>query len=883
MISAHPSHMQAALAHQQQRPAPALVGGPPRGAPAPPPFSHPPPGPPGHEYHPSPSPGPYAMLPHASAAASPGPPYFEQRHPSLGPQQPQQQLVGGPQPPHNPYLLASSPHPGQQPSHLQHQLAPSGPPSSQGLAAGPSFVGTQPPPPHPQLQRTYGPPQPPLQYPPGSAPAPQPVGMPIGQPALAARNAPPAAPPGDGAQIHNMIQQHLQQSQHLQPKMEYPGGPRVVVGPPAHAAPAASDNDRRNLFHSYILEYLQKQGFSATAAALVREAPESRLELLPTASPRRRPTSSSQNGQLSKSDDEASPPDSVTSSISHFGFPALGSAAGTSSENSSPESGYRPLPGLGGASSGDGFLYEWWEVFWDVFTAKSGAGGLGSGGARAYVDAVREGLERRQYQNSPQARQFRGPPPPGQPMQQSDGMFASPVQGQRQASQPGAPPPPPGQGQVRPPANHMGAPPPNAGQPPMPMTAAQLQQQHQARPQVMGYPGPPPSGQQPQQGGPPLPQGVTRQQMMNRRGALSPAPLPLPPPPPGPHDAQRQWEQQQRANHLQAQQQRNSEQARYHAALIASQQQAQAQALAARSTTPGMQPGQYPMGMPMGMGLPQDAGSPNKRPDYQQQQFGEVVGAQAFTPSQNGFPGSSPHPSQFDGQSPYAHGPPPPQQAHTPSYNPGEYQPYVPSRPTSALHHQPPSMGEQKPSFPAEEGSMLPPPRRMGASPSAMTPTANNESPQAAGNPPTPAAAGKRKREASKEPKEAKKRAAKGRDRSESVTSTAQAPTPNANNLVVGTPFELTQSPAAMGDYSTPRSNDVSSVPPVSQAEQGQLLDLTASGMPMISELDETQKLTNDEFDGLFPSSTFQSSGGLPEPEFDFSQYLSDDPFASFD
>ena len=165
---------------------------------------------------------------------------------------------------------------------------------------------------------------------------------------------------------------------------------------------------------SYILDYLQKQGFHATAAAFLQDAPDTNVKRPTTAD---RAASHKGKGRAfpddelkpslsdyehnsphpprgTSGDDLNSPagtagvgPDSIAStnsSLSNFGFAAQSN--GTSPPQSSPESAHLAL--LPRASvqieTREGFLFEWWAVFWDVFRARSGKGGTPS--ARTFVD-----------------------------------------------------------------------------------------------------------------------------------------------------------------------------------------------------------------------------------------------------------------------------------------------------------------------------------------------------------------------------------------------------------------------------------------------------------------------------------------------------------------
>ena len=181
---------------------------------------------------------------------------------------------------------------------------------------------------------------------------------------------------------------------------------------------------------SYILDYLQKQGFHTTAAAFLQDAPDTNV---------RRPATADRASQKGKgrafpedelkpnaSDLEANSPlpprgvsgddgnspgglavgaDSIAStnsSLSNYGFGAAQSN-GTSPPQSSPESAHIALQprALVQIETREGFLFEWWAVFWDVFRARTNKGGSPS--ARTFVEvsnATIDGITQRRKQIS---------------------------------------------------------------------------------------------------------------------------------------------------------------------------------------------------------------------------------------------------------------------------------------------------------------------------------------------------------------------------------------------------------------------------------------------------------------------------------------------------
>ncbi|GAA5962146.1 hypothetical protein JCM21900_006982 [Sporobolomyces salmonicolor] len=231
-----------------------------------------------------------------------------------------------------------------------------------------------------------------------------------------------------------------------------------IAAAAAAAANFAEETDQRTLFHSYILDYLQKTGFHSAAAAFLADVPSTPTHPLssgryfPSASnkPLTSPTIPSSSAQptspsaaggsgasLGKSPSNAhpaplfrrspstsspvSPTDheppnhstvgSTTSSSSTsggttFGFDRNKGKGETDDEGVSPGEEGQGAPGQKKAGEAEkeqakgrgevvaaaqvqieteqGFLYEWWTVFWDVFRAKAGKGG--STAARLFVE-----------------------------------------------------------------------------------------------------------------------------------------------------------------------------------------------------------------------------------------------------------------------------------------------------------------------------------------------------------------------------------------------------------------------------------------------------------------------------------------------------------------
>ncbi|KAL8279310.1 hypothetical protein RQP46_008347 [Phenoliferia psychrophenolica] len=599
----------------------------------------PPPPHPGHPGHPHP--GMSMGLPNGQSRAMPLPGSAQQHHIGTPPRQhlqypPQQQMypqqpMGGPGQPMYGVALqhdgASRPHPMGAPG-----------PAGAGVGPGRQFTVeqaiSQSLPPgsvprnnyavaHEQLTHQPRPAPPPSQHPfrglpPSSSAPPRSFDSP---PQYLEHN----RPIQNGAHDPHLVGGPVASSSH-------PVGPQGGGPSPGHREPGAGGDDQRVnmydphrrvptgqqpvepepshrvLFHSYILDYLQKQGFHATAAAFLQDAPDTNV---------RRPTTADRASHKGKGrafpDDELKanssdfetnsplPPrgasgddlnspggiavgaDSIAStnsSLSNYGFGAAQSN-GTSPPQSSPESAHIALQprALVQIETREGFLYEWWAVFWDVFRARSNKGGTPS--ARNFVEvsnATIDGMAQRRNQISyeqplslgeiqqvnptafmpphglphPSHLQHRPTPPRGLPQDPNAPPGSYPL-GQRRSSLGGQPPP----GMVP------------RGPPALPaqMTPAQeaLHNQNvsQARFRQGGVAPPPPQG-------PPPPAAVSRQISLARRGAISPLPLPVLPSAQGPDQAamnrQRQLAQQDGARQAQQQAQQ------------AHQQQMQAQA-----------------------------------------------------------------------------------------------------------------------------------------------------------------------------------------------------------------------------------------------------------------------------------------------------------------
>lgn len=156
---------------------------------------------------------------------------------------------------------------------------------------------------------------------------------------------------------------------------------------------------------------MQKQGFHATASAFLLDAPDTNVRRPATAEPSSnkgkgratyadddKPSSDHDNtSPIPPRGDDANSPSggapanadsigSTDSSLSNFGFGAAPSN-GTSPSQSSPESVHVTLQqpqALIHIETPQGFLFEWWTVFWDVFRAKSGKGGSYS--AKSFIE-----------------------------------------------------------------------------------------------------------------------------------------------------------------------------------------------------------------------------------------------------------------------------------------------------------------------------------------------------------------------------------------------------------------------------------------------------------------------------------------------------------------
>ncbi|GAA5864665.1 hypothetical protein JCM1840_002195 [Sporobolomyces johnsonii] len=231
-----------------------------------------------------------------------------------------------------------------------------------------------------------------------------------------------------------------------------------IAGAAVAAANFTEETDQRTLFHSYILDYLQKTGFHSAAAAFLADVPSTPTHPLtsgryfpsssdkPLTSPTF-PSSSTQptspnaavgpGGSLGRSPSTAQPPplfrrspstsspvsptdheppnhstvgsttsSSSTSGGTTFGFERNKGKGETDDEGVSPGEEGRGAPGQKKDGEAEkehargrgevvpaaqvqigteqGFLYEWWTVFWDVFRAKAGKGG--STAARLFVE-----------------------------------------------------------------------------------------------------------------------------------------------------------------------------------------------------------------------------------------------------------------------------------------------------------------------------------------------------------------------------------------------------------------------------------------------------------------------------------------------------------------
>ncbi|ORY90675.1 hypothetical protein BCR35DRAFT_349622 [Leucosporidium creatinivorum] len=531
---------------------------------------------------------------------------------------------------------------------------------------------------------------------------------------------PSRPPPAQGGGIERGRQQQMRREEEgYEYDARIHGQPAPPPGHPQHqqqvhlqhAATLPPEPDHRVLFHSYILDYLQKNGYHRAAHAFLRDVPDTPIQPLQPgqvhpastasgkgkgraqpqeedgsgAAPSRRGGAegdldlSSPNGP-SKTDD--SPRDgplsagagnggesttSTNSSMTHFGFNSNGGGAAGAGELDSPMFDPRSLPNAAvQIETPQGFLYEWWNVFWDVFRAKAGKGGTIS--ARSFVEASQQAVDLGLRRNLGATQIYQRAVRPGQPPSPPRGV-APPYRG---PGEPGYGPPPPQQRM----APGQGGPPPPQGPPYRQAT----QQSQVLRAQEAAHA----AAQQAQAmraNG--TASAAGRQAVLARRGAMSPTPLQnLPPGNQGPqaqavHDQalqrQRQYASQQEQVHRQ---QQAAAQAQLGVKMQQQQQQAQAAAAMAHAQAAQMAnsrrtPGPHQQGQqPLQSRPPSNQGSPfnqegyppspakrfqmvNGGPEMQQQQPQSNAGS----PYQNGVAYSSPS-QQVDAYGNFRQGPP---------------------------------------------------------------------------------------------------------------------------------------------------------------------------------------------------------------------------------
>ncbi|GAA5924231.1 LisH domain-containing protein [Sporobolomyces koalae] len=255
---------------------------------------------------------------------------------------------------------------------------------------------------------------------------------------------------------HHPSQSNLQSTPKAEPT-EVPRGrspllnPGSMTNPPSSASEplrqksespkqgGSSSSQTTTLFHSYILDYLQRAGFLTTAAAFLSEKPD--VSTFPLESGRHYPARSRRDSSsmraaasnlaspagltipvshkspisapLFRSESGSSPVspnqqgvsnhstvESTTSSnstTSHFGFDGANSAVGGDDERPSPGDEFKrdsepelalddTIPAAAVEHEVEaGFLYEWFHVFHDVHSARMGTGGSAS--ARTVVES----------------------------------------------------------------------------------------------------------------------------------------------------------------------------------------------------------------------------------------------------------------------------------------------------------------------------------------------------------------------------------------------------------------------------------------------------------------------------------------------------------------
>ncbi|SCV72549.1 BQ2448_4086 [Microbotryum intermedium] len=197
-----------------------------------------------------------------------------------------------------------------------------------------------------------------------------------------------------------------------------------------HAAPLRF-GDLRSIFHSYILDYLQKSGLYTAAHAFLRDVPTTPIR--PLGPGQAHPASYKGKGRMHESDASCN----------------------------SPEIDPRTIPQANvQIESPAGFLFEWWTIFYEVFRRRAGPNGVlssrelvdmshhaidvgtrnSSGPSRGptpvnsqqqsprRVTAVPPGLQQQQYQRQqqPQPQQYQGNYA-GQPSPHPDASAANPT------------------------------------------------------------------------------------------------------------------------------------------------------------------------------------------------------------------------------------------------------------------------------------------------------------------------------------------------------------------------------------------------------------------------------------------------------------------------
>ncbi|KAM0787942.1 hypothetical protein ACM66B_006147 [Microbotryomycetes sp. NB124-2] len=168
-----------------------------------------------------------------------------------------------------------------------------------------------------------------------------------------------------------------QQQQAPQPQPREPPAQQQYTQQPQHYVDAAVNDDARNLFHAFVLDYLTRSGYYSAAHYFLRDVPDTPVK--PLAPGQVHPASSQQGRNEGDLVDGRSLP---TPSV--------------------------PL------ESPNGFLFEWWALFWDMFRSRPR-------GQQSFVDATRDAADAA-IRSTAQFQQQRGtfggprPMPPQQPL-----------------------------------------------------------------------------------------------------------------------------------------------------------------------------------------------------------------------------------------------------------------------------------------------------------------------------------------------------------------------------------------------------------------------------------------------------------------------------------